>query len=371
MLETDISLLKCPVCNTSLSLHKVIDSIGEAIKDGMAICDQCELTIPIIDHVIVFLSKEAARTILGQDQYKKYLSYSSVATASSLSTPSAEAIQSGVNWNEQFADKFQMSEELLQGDGFYGERAFWDYCGLTHQHIENKNVCIYCGGSGREVYHALKASPNKVFVIDIGSHIFQIPEFCKNDLQKIVLILSDFFQNPVSATAIDVSICDHALQHIENNQAAFSYLVSKTKRNGLTSICVYSHENNALMTNVVEPMKGVLHKLNARGLRYVALLPAAMLYALQAVYSLLEKKWPSKTKKLPFYSLLYLWRKEGFSKFHEACFDLLHAPVSYHFKRDELVGMTKSSALEILDLTMINRTMWRLVAQKTSASPTG
>ena len=79
-----------------------------------------------------------------------------------------------------------------------------------------------------------------------------------------------------------------------------------------------------------------------------------------------------KELPLPFFSLLNLWGKDGFSKFHEACYDLIQAPVSHHFKRNEIQEMAMKSHLNIQKLDMINQTMWTLVASiPKSSEPNG
>lgn len=355
MIVNDLSQLRCPTCSQPLDmLHGDITS-GGVLIEGLAGCIGCSARYPIIHGTIIFLHESEAKHILDFDDYRRFLQL--------LGTPANDkpritelALRSALNWTEQLSRRFMVSTEMLEGNGFWGEQSFWRFCGLTQEDVKGRHVCVYCGGSGREAFHLLRAGAARVYVVDIGAHLLHIMQSNQDHAARLIPILADFRENPVIPEAVDISICDHALQHIEDSAGAFAVMTTKTRPGGLVSICVYSYENNFLMTHLVEPLKPLLHRMGQRGLLALALLPAAMLYTVHRVYCML----PRKSARLPFRELLRLWGQDGFTMFHHACFDLLHAPVSHHFRRREIEDMARNNGISIRTLHMVNGTMWTL-----------
>lgn len=360
MLADDISRLICPTCGTPLMLLHGTTMTGGALVEGLAGCDGCQTRYPILHGVLILLHETDAEGILDDEDLRTYRRLLERHTSAAFRA-SDEAMRSSGNWAEQLARRFPVTQEMLAGEGFWGETSFWTFCGLGRDEVQGRNVCVYCGGSGREAHHLLRAGASKVWVVDIGAHLLRIMQTQRVYASRLVPVLADFRNNPVRPADVDISICDHALQHVEDNAGAFALMTSKTRPGGLVSVCVYSRENNLLMTHVVEPLKPLLHRLGRKGLLALARLPAALLYAAHVTYGFLERIMPGMTKSLPFRELFRLWGRDGFTMFHHACFDLLHAPVSYHFARHELEEMARSNRVHVRTLHMVNRTMWTMV----------
>ena len=47
-----------------------------------------------------------------------------------------------------------------------------------------------------------------------------------------------------------------------------------------------------------------------------------------------------------------------------ACFDLMHAPISYHFREDEMTALAESNGVTIEKLVLTHGTTWSLVGRK-------
>lgn len=367
MIESDIDYLYCPKCKSNMFFSDVAKDVHGAVVSGVGICKTCHTRFPVVDYVMILVPQDAARKLLPEDIYHQY-SVHTQADENAAEQYNRDIIKSGNNWNEQMGNVFQITSEALAGDGFWGKDSFWEFCGLHPSELVDKFVCVYCGGSGREAYHLLHTKAQKVFVIDVGAHIFNINKLCEEDSTRLILLMTDFYHSPIKFNCVDISICDHALQHIENNKKAYAYISDNTKPSGFISVCVYSHENNFLMTSIVEPLKKILHKLSNKHLMALSLLPSVAFYITYKTYSFFPSSSKKFISKLPYYDLFALWGKDGFSKFHEACFDLLHAPISHHFRKSELQHMASQNSLDIVKLTMINKTMWTMVAKKASTN---
>ena len=110
--------------------------------------------------------------------------------------------------------------------------------------------------------------------------LYSIRKLIPGDGRNVVLIRSDITHHPVKEEKAEITICDHALQHVLDHKYAFTQMVHSVKKRGLIGICVYSYENNFLMTHLIEPLKRVLHLLPLKGQRLLAFFPAVLLTTL-------------------------------------------------------------------------------------------
>ena len=344
MIINDLHFVTCPDCSGTLEEN----DCGEAL-----ICTSCQVKFPIENHVLsLFRSKDR----LLQQSNQEHSSFNM-------------SLKNAKNWSYQFGNKFQVNEEMLnEKDGIYGQTLFFKFSGLEPKEVKDKVVLVSCGGTGREAWHLLKAGAKKVIIIDIGDHIYTLTQLLKNDLDKILLIRCDATFLPLKSNLVDIAICDHALQHIPDHKLAFKELVRVTKPDQVISVCVYSYENNFLMIKIIEPMKVILHKLPLGILLFLALFPALLLFCMFKIETLINvifRPGPMNiSKKLPFYELLACWDKNGIYQYWSSCFDLIHAPVSYHFKEAEVLSLSKYNNLKISRIELINNSMWNMVARK-------
>ncbi len=363
MIETDLHLLACPKCHSKLAFAHLQTDDFHAVREGLLVCLSCEARYAIMEYVLILLPGHELQHLLSPELLRLHQRIlGQPATDSDVADKAA--LRSGVNWGQQFGQDFRVTLEALQGDGFWGKEAFWQYCGLSPEDVANKNICVFCGGSGREAYHLAAAQASRIIVIDIGQHLFNIPRLLPYVTPILLLVLTDYYFSPVKDNSADITICDHALQHIDDHARAYSKLCRTTMGGGLVSICVYSHENNFIMNYLVEPAKGTLHRFGNTGIRSLSHIPAIILYAMSTAYTVMQNALGLCTEHLPYAKLIALWRRDGYPKFHEACFDLIHAPISYHFKYREVHDLARNNGLTLKKLEMINSTMWTMVAQK-------
>lgn len=365
MRPSDIEILHCPRCHGSLTLT-TLDVENGNVVNGVLRCPACSKSYPILNHVCIFLT-DAERDALLSPEEKRL--------AAAL-CPGGEGLEglpldprhthAGRNWAYQFADAFPVDRRLLENiDGFWGETAFFKFCGLDKGAMADKTLAVFCGGTGREAWHLCRTGAQRIIVLDLGGHIGCLPALLAEHLDKLVLIRCDVMRHPIKSGTCAVAICDHALQHIPDYAGAYRAMAETTVSGGLISICVYSFENNWPMTHVVEPAKRVLHLLPVHALRVLALVPAGLIWLYQTVLcGSVGLFFPRLSAKLPWNQLFSLWLRDGFGKIWEACFDLLHAPVSYHFNQTEVTNLATDTGLRIQSLEMVNKTMWTMVAEK-------
>ena len=121
--------------------------------------------------------------------------------------------------------------------------------------------------------------------------------------------------------------------------------------------------NNFLMIRVGEPLKRILRFVPLKMLYYLCLVPASLLFISAAIiYWLSNRISPKSIERIPLSMSLLLYYQSGFKMFWEVCFDLLQAPVSYHFTREEMIQFAEENNQTILKLVNTFSTTWSMVS---------
>jgi uncharacterized protein YbaR (Trm112 family)/SAM-dependent methyltransferase len=363
-----IDLLKCIECEGTIELSAIHPkkSEGEIIEFGVLFCKDCGSLYPIIKGVGVFFNKEIIGHYLN-DYEKKICNELGIAyetNKKNLDLIQQKQLEVSENWSYQWNVSSNIKKEDFNKKGFISEEHFYKFIPIDIDDIKGKNIIIWCGGNGREAFHIIKYNPKVLTVNEIGDEIYGIRELLNNP-DNLMLIRCDMQQNPIKQGIADFSICDHALQHVSDHKKGFKMIVDVLKNNGMLAINVYSYENNFLMTHIIEPLKVILHKLPLRLLEKIALIPAVFIYLLiHLFYVPLGKIFSEQVcKKIPLFEHMIFWSKTSFKCNRTACFDLIHAPISYHFKKRELIAMAEDNGVIIQKLENIHGTTWSLVAK--------
>ena len=231
--------------------------------------------------------------------------------------------------------------------------------------FKDKTILVGCGGRGREAYHLLKFDPVMIIVVEIGKSIYEIAKNISDPESKLILLRSDLTYPPLKKNIADVSICDHALQHIVDHISAFKQMVEITKSGGVVSVCVYSYEGNFLMTQLVEPAKCFFPKSSHKIMQLASFLPALAVYlAIKTIYIPISRLSESLAQKLPMWKHMLFWSNHSFNSVWTACNDLMNAPVTFHFKKGEMISLCETNKIKLEKLVHTNGTTWSLVAQK-------
>lgn len=369
MKTSHLSLMCCPACNADLNLFTESGTVIEdSIYQGILECSSCLSRYPIIHGVGVFFKKEQYTHYLNanEKQICKSIGFE-FESDKALDKEDKKLLSVTRNWSYQWNEVFNYSESDLSSQGFFGADKFRNFIRILPESYKDKTVAIWCGGKGREAYHISGCQPSLLIVNEIGDEIYGIPELLPVG-QELLLIRCDILHNPFKAGIADVSVCDHALQHIADHKAAFQKIVDVLKPGGTIGICVYSHENNFLMTHVVEPMKSLIHLFPLFFQRVISLLPALIIYfAIHSFYLPLQRVLsPDSCRKIPYFEHMIFWSQDSLNFIWMACFDLIHAPISYHFRKHEIEAMAQSNRVQQDVLENTHTTTWSLVGHRIS-----
>jgi SAM-dependent methyltransferase len=369
MLVSDIGLLECVDCRGDLHIHSAERRDGH-ILDGILRCGLCGAMYPVLRGVGIFFRKEVALHFLSKEEFSA-LRGSGNPSAFGERTVIAKEDQKQLlvakNWQYQWEQVAAYDAAVLTRDSkdLYGSDVFWKFIPIPPESVLGKTLYVACAGRGREAFHLTRQNPAKLIINEIGSEIYAISDLIADFKGKLLLLRCDVSYSPLKQGIADITICDHALQHVSDHTLGFSSLVKATKKNGLVCICVYSRENNFLMVNVIEPIKIVLRRLPLKLLRMLALVPAALIFLIiQLIYRPMNSFFRKTASRLPLFEHMMFWSRNNFATIWMSCFDLIHAPISYHFTRAEVENLAQSNDLAIEKIVNTNGTLWSLVARK-------
>jgi len=366
MLRGDVQYLWCPICHSDLVVT-VIKSIGNTIDEGYFACVNCSENYPIINTVANFLPssvRDQFSTVEESELVKNLLPKDISIDHGTDSKVDNKTVRSSMHWSKQFGEYFHVEKQLLDSNsGFWCEKTYFEYSGIDKEQLEGSTVAIFCGGSGREGYHLGNAKTKKVIVLDIGDHINLLPKLYGDNAEKYILIRCHVALHPIKTKSVDIATCDHALQHIVDHRQVYREISKVVVEKGIISICVYSFENNFLMIRVGEPLKRILRFVPLKMLYYLCLVPASLLFISAAIiYWLSNRISPKSIERIPLNESLLLYYQSGFRTLWEVCFDLLQAPVSYHFTREEMIQFAEENNQTILKLVNTFSTTWSMVS---------
>lgn len=347
-----IELLKCIECEGALVLsnnHPLLVH-EDFIHKGVLRCERCGALFPVIDGVGVFFRKDLFSLFLNDYEKRICFDLGLAVDVSKVKLTSEHILTKKVadNWSYQWNTVLPYVKNDLEQDDFNGEVCFRKFIQIEAEEYVGKKIVLWCGGNGREAYHISKFNPYLLAVIEIGDEIYHIYNLIDRN-SNLLLLRCDMLYNPLRRSVADISICDHALQHIVDKRRAFSMMADVLDSGGIFAVCVYSYENNFLMTHIIEPCKGMLHKMPLQAQRKVALFPAIILFLLIKFFYIPSNSiFPAGLcKKIPLFEHMMFWSKGNFALISTSCFDLMHAPVSYHFRKNELEEYAKIVNLNI------------------------
>ncbi|MBU1040648.1 MAG: class I SAM-dependent methyltransferase [Proteobacteria bacterium] len=370
MKTTDLSILTCLECRGDISFQRGV--VTESIIDhGILECSKCGTLYPVIDTVAIMFKKEIALLHLCDDELNFLRTHGyeeCIPAAFDVEEEYLKQVEVASNWEYQWTKQYNYSNEDFSKNYFLSEEMFYEFIPLSYSDVFDKDVCIICSGKGREAHNILLRKPARVVCCEIGSEIYQTRHVVAN--KDLVLIKSDAMDIPLKDNAMGLVLCDHALQHVLDHRRAYSEMSRVASPHGVVCINVYSLENNFIMTKLVDPSKFIIHKLPLSFINYLSILPAILVYiAIYCLYVPANKISKKVASFLPLNDHMIYWSKyNSFKTIWTWCFDLIHAPISYHFSKDEVMALAFENNLKLRFVENIHGTTWTTIAEKYSPS---
>ncbi len=365
--------LRCLDCGSQLSI--IAGPISEEqIENGVIGCNKCRRLYPVLGGAAVLFCRNSGHSLnpaeIATLAALGYAPADFAYEAKELSSDERKQVAVLKNWEYQWDEIHPFTQSDLDSNGFLGQDAFKNFIPIASEKVAGTTVLVGGAGRGREVYHLSRMGAATIIALDLGREIYAARKLLQScSSTEILLIRSDLVNIPLQTGLVDIAICDHALQHVHNHRQGFNELARVTRSEGLTAICVYSWEGNFLMTHMVEPAKSVLHRIPLKMLFMLSFFPAFVLhFIIMCLYVPAAMIAPAIARRIPLFDHMILWSKNRFITTWMSIFDLFHAPISYHFRREEVTRLAEENNMTIECLRHTNRVLWSMIARKNATN---
>jgi uncharacterized protein YbaR (Trm112 family) len=365
-----LDFLRCLQCRNQLELsqHHYCDVRNETIELGVLTCRHCKAVFPVINGVGVFFPAEVMGYYLNQQEraacQRVGLKFDFLKRMNHVETKELAVAR---NWSYEWNHVCSYSEGDLSSAGYFSKETFFKFIPIPPRDLAGKTVVLWGVGRGREVYHAVKQKPRLAVAIEMGDEIYGLRSLIGRD-ENVLIVRCNMLSNPLLDGFAEYSICDHPLHNVSNPALGFRKITEVLKPGGSVAINVYSYEHNFVMIRIVEPLKAITHRFPLAIQKNISLVPAVLLYSvIVIIYRPLQKRFPLGLRKLvPIFDHMMFWaqHKRLFSFCQVTCFDMIHAPISYHFKRQEIEKMAEMQRVTILKLVNTHQTTWSMIGRK-------
>jgi SAM-dependent methyltransferase len=257
-----------------------------------------------------------------------------------MSGPTSKARDTGVEWNYQWSH-FEDDEPFLFFDWLYPR---------TKEDFRDKRV--FDGGCGPGHHIRLYA--------DIAQHVtgmdLNTSPIAREKLSefKNVEILAGDISLYRPEQPYDVVYSVGVVDHTDDPDKTFENLKQIAKPGGLVMVWVFSHEGNALMRYIVEPLRRLtLGGASRRFIEILSRIITALMYPIVYTLYLLPLKF------LPFYEYLQNFRKLTFERNVLNIFDKLNSPQVQFISRERMERWFNPNDFEDVSITMYKGVSWR------------
>jgi len=167
----------------------------------------------------------------------------------------------------------------------------------------------------------------------------------------------------IAPEAYDIVYSIGVIDHTDSPDASFENLKKMTTQGGLTIVWVWSAEGNALMLNVIEPLRAALLRDQSRQrVEQIAHFLTAVLYPIvHTVYRL-------PVSFLPYYDYFKNFRKLSFHRNALNVFDKLNAPYTEFITRQRIERWFNPADYEDVSMTFYKGVSWAASGRKRTRS---
>jgi SAM-dependent methyltransferase len=232
----------------------------------------------------------------------------------------------------QTATAFAESWNRLPEGSVYTSAQFLEWMApLDPESFRGKEVLELGFGNGSLLYHMARFGPSRLCGVELGDtvetarrNVGEVPG-TRIDLQRGNLTEVDLGE-------FDLVYCIGVLHHLQDPSAGFDSVLRQTRPGGRFHCWVYAEEGNALVRNLVDPLRRVSSRLPWWFTKYVLALPLVVPFFLYA--KALHRLSPRALRPLlPLYDYSLWIAERGFAFFHHVAFDQLVAPTTAYLPR--------------------------------------
>lgn len=238
------------------------------------------------------------------------------------------------------AEAFATSWNNLPVGSVYTKSQFEDWMmPLTQQDVRAKRVLELGCGNGSLLVHMASWEPEFLHGVDLGDSVVSAQENTKQ--LKNISIFKDDLVTYHASQPYDLVYCIGVLHHLQDPYAGFESVVRNTRSGGKFHCWVYAWEGNWIIRHVVDPIRGVAHRLPWWFTKYFLATPLVIPFYLYAKGIIFIPKKIANVFPLHAYAL---WiRKRPLSFFRHVAFDQLVTPQTAYISKSTIESWLRSN----------------------------
>jgi len=261
-------------------------------------------------------------------------------------TETAEAF--GWQWHA-FADQLPtFREEFLE---WLAPLTPGDFCG--------KRVLDAGCGKGRHLPLAAEFGAVQIIGLDISTAV-DVARGHTSRLHNVDLVQGDLLAPPIAEGAVDLIYSIGVVHHVPDPSAAIGALAECLRPGGTLHVWVYSHEGNALVRWLVDPVRRLVARRAPRSLVRAGTLPLAVL--LEGVARLAGRfkrvtvvPYSEYLQRLGRYPTRHIWT---------IVYDQLMAPTTHYVRRGDLEEWFRAAGLTHVQIRNSRGVSWTATGQR-------
>jgi SAM-dependent methyltransferase len=239
-----------------------------------------------------------------------------------------------VSIDQETADKFASSWNNVYDASVYTEEQFLDWIEpWKREHVEGKSVLELGCGSGALLHHFSQLSPGHLTGVDLGESVKTAQQLLG---AKAEVVKGDITQHEDLLERLglqDMSYCIGVLHHLTHPKEGFETLLRMTKPGGHVHAWVYAHEGNAVVRNLVDPLRKIVNHLPWALNKYGVALPLSVPFFLYSKLCCRLSKVFGQRLPLPLFAYMLWIGQRDFKFHHHVAFDQLVTPMTHYIDR--------------------------------------
>jgi ubiquinone/menaquinone biosynthesis C-methylase UbiE len=211
---------------------------------------------------------------------------------------------------------------------------------ITKEKIENKTVLeLGCGNASLMVLMSAW-QPSYLKGVDLGDSIDSaIKNMSPLPYKNWKVAKDDLIE--FNSNGFDFVYCIGVLHHLKEPKKGLDSVIRNTLAGGRFHCWVYAREGNAVIINLVDPLRKIVSRFNWRFTKYFVATPLAVPFFIYAK-TLNMLRGINFIKKLPLFEYSIWIAKREFSFFRHVAFDQLVTPQTAYLSRDTISNWLKS-----------------------------
>jgi len=223
------------------------------------------------------------------------------------------------------AQAFADSWNNLPAGSVYTQEQFQEwFAPIKQEDVKGKSVLELGCGNGSLLVHMAGWKPSQLVGVDLGSSVASARknmETCGfNDYGLVQADLTKF-----ASEGFDMTYSIGVLHHLKEPDKGFRAVLANTKPGGRFHCWVYAREGNAIVINLVDPLRKIASRLPWWFTKYFIATPLVFPYYIYAKLIRLLRNF-SFAKHAPLYEYSIWIAQRGFLFFRHVAFDQLVTP---------------------------------------------